>query len=71
VGGLIGATQKALLTRETFKGKNLSAIAKSETVRLGTNEIAKSLPSAIRPVLNKPTGIFIPTPQRTNPGPNT
>jgi hypothetical protein len=70
VGGLIGATQKALLTRETFKNKDLSAIAKSETVRLGTNEISKSLPGVIRPVLNRPTGIFIPTPQRTIPGPN-
>ena len=68
VGGLIGATQKALLTRETFKNKNLSAIAKGEVTTLGINEISKSLPGAIRPILNRPTGVFIPTPQRTTPG---
>jgi hypothetical protein len=71
VGGLIGATQKALLTRETFKNKNLSAIAKSEATSLGINEISKSLPGAIRPILNRPTGVFIPTPQRAAPGPTT
>jgi hypothetical protein len=71
VGGLIGATQKALLTRETFKNKNLSAIAKSEATTLGINEISKSLPGAIRPILNRPTGVFIPTPQRAAPGPTT
>lgn len=69
VGGLIGATQTALRTYNTFKGKNLQSIAKSETVRLGTNEIVKSLPGAVRPVLNRPTGVFIPTPRA--PGNNT
>jgi hypothetical protein len=61
LGGLIGAAQKAGTAYNTFKGKNLQSIAKSETVRLGTNEIIKSLPGAVRPVLNRPTGVFIPT----------
>lgn len=61
VGGLIGAAQKAGTAVNTFKGKNLASIAKSETVALGTNEIIKSLPGAVKPVLNKSTGIFIPT----------
>lgn len=61
VGGLIGAVQKAGTTYNTFKGKNLASIAKSETVALGTNELKTSLPAAIKPILNKPTGIFIPT----------
>lgn len=63
VGGLIGAAQKAGATYNTFKGKNLQSIAKSETIALGKNEIIKSLPGAIRPVLNSPTGVFIPTPK--------
>jgi len=63
LGGLIGAAQKAGTAYNTFKGKDLQAIAKSETVRLGTNEIIKSLPGAVRPVLNRPTGVFIPTPR--------
>lgn len=69
VGGLIGAAQKAGATYNTFKGKNLQSIAKSETVALGKNEIIKSLPGAVRPVLNRPTGVFIPTPRA--PGNNT
>jgi hypothetical protein len=63
LGGLIGATQTALRTYNTFKGKDLQSITKSETVALGRNEIIKSLPGAIRPVLNRPTGVFIPTPR--------
>lgn len=63
LGGLIGAAQKAGTVYNTFKGKDLQAITKSETVRLGTNEIIKSLPGAVRPVLNRPTGVFIPTPR--------
>jgi hypothetical protein len=61
LGGLIGAAQKAGTAYNTLKGKDLKSIAKSETVRLGTNEIIKSLPGAVRPVLNRPTGVFIPT----------
>ncbi len=61
VGGLIGAAQKAGTTYNTLKGKNLASIAKSEAVSLGTNELIKSIPPAIKPVLNSPTGIYIPT----------
>lgn len=63
VGGLIGAVQKAGATYNTFKGKDLRSITKSETVALGRNEIIKSLPGAVRPVLNRPTSVFIPTPR--------
>jgi hypothetical protein len=62
VGGLIGAAQKAARVNQTFKGKNLASIAKSEAVRLGTNEIIQSIPSATRPILNAPVGVFIPAP---------
>ncbi len=61
LGGLIGAAQKAGTVYNTTKGKDLQAIARSEAVRLGTNEIVRSLPGAVRPVLNRPTGVFIPT----------
>ena len=63
MGGLIGAAQTAGRVYNTTKGKDLQAIAKSEAIKLGTNELVKSLPGAIRPVLNRPTGVFIPTPQ--------
>ena len=66
VAGLIGAVQKAGTVRNTFKGKDLKSIAKSETVALGQNEILQSLPGATRSVLGRPSGVFIPTP-RTAP----
>lgn len=62
VGGLIGAAQTAGRTYNTTKNANLSAIAKSEAIAIGTNTIIQGIPGAIRPILNKPTGIFIPTP---------
>lgn len=65
VGGLVGAAQTAMRVNQTFKGKNLASIAKSEAVRLGTNEIIQSIPSATRPILNAPVGVFIPTPTTT------
>jgi hypothetical protein len=63
VGGLIGAVQTAGTLRNTFKGKDLQSIAKSETIALGQNEILQSLPGATRAVLNRPSGVFIPTPK--------
>ena len=66
VAGLIGAVQKAGTLRNTFKGKDLQSIAKSETIALGQNEILQSLPGATRSVLGRPSGVFIPTP-RTAP----
>jgi hypothetical protein len=61
VAGLIGAVQKAGTARNTFKGKDLKSIAKSESVALGQNEILQSLPGATRSVLGRPSGVFIPT----------
>jgi hypothetical protein len=66
VAGLIGAVQKAGTVRNTFKGKDLKSIAKSETIALGQNEILQSLPGATRSVVGRPNGVFIPTP-RTAP----
>ena len=68
VAGLIGAVQKAGTLRNTFKGKDLKSIAKSETIALGQNEILQSLPGATRSVLGRPSGVFIPTPKTA---PNT
>jgi hypothetical protein len=62
VGGLIGAAQTASRTYNTFKGADLRSIGKSEAIALGRNTIIGAIPGAIRPVLNRPTGIFIPTP---------
>lgn len=66
VGGLIGATQTAMRTYDTFKGKNLASIARNETIALGTNEIVQSIPGATRPILNSRLGVFIPTTRTTN-----
>jgi len=62
VGGLIGAAQTAARTYNTFKGADLRSISKSEAIALGRNTIIGAIPGAVRPVLNRPTGIFIPTP---------
>ena len=67
VGGLIGAVQKAGTLRNTFKGKDLKSIAKSEAISLGQSEILQSLPGATRAVINRPTGVFIPTPKTATP----
>ena len=67
VGGLIGAVQKAGALRQTFKGKDLKAITKSEAISLGQTEILRSLPGATRAVINRPTGVFIPTPKVATP----
>jgi hypothetical protein len=65
VGGLIGAVQTAGRVYNTTKGKDLASIAKSEAIAIGTGELQRGLPGAVRPVLNSPTGIFIPTPAAT------
>lgn len=61
VAGLIGAVQKAGAARNTFRGKDLASVAKNETVALGQNVILQGLPTAMRSVTNRPTGVFIPT----------
>jgi hypothetical protein len=65
VGGLIGAAQTAMRTYNTFKGSNIKSTAISEAVALGQNTIIQGANSqAVRAVMTKPTGIFIPTPQK-------
>jgi hypothetical protein len=59
--GLIGAAQKAGRLNQTFKGKNLAAITKSEAVSLGTNTLIQGLPAATRAVTNKADGWLFPT----------
>jgi hypothetical protein len=59
--GLIGAAQKAGRLNQTFKGKNLAAITKSEAVALGTNTLIQGLPAATRAVTNKADGWLFPT----------
>jgi hypothetical protein len=61
VAGLIGAAQKAGATYNTFKGKNLKAIVKSEAVSLGTGVIKDLGPAATRQVINKADGWVFPT----------
>ena len=78
--GLIGAAQKAGTAYNTFKGKNLASIAKSEAVQLGTKTVIGALPGAVKQVANKADGWIFPnatkstaatpaTTPRTGPGP--
>ena len=53
--GLIGAAQKALTARNTFKGKDLRSIAKSEATALGTKAITGGIKNN--------AGRFFPTPK--------
>jgi hypothetical protein len=53
--GLVGAAQKAGTAYNTFKGKNLSSMAKSEATALGTQ--------AINNGIKNNAGRFFPTPQ--------
>jgi hypothetical protein len=80
--GLIGAAQKAGRSYNTFKGKNLAAITKSEAVTLGKNSVIGALPGATKAVANKADGWIFPQQQaqrqaaaqaqgRTNPNPGT
>jgi hypothetical protein len=70
--GLIGAAQKAGRLNQTFKGKNLAAIAKSEATTLGKNTLIQGLPAATRAVTNKADGWLFPTQtfNRNNTGTN-
>lgn len=55
VVGLIGAAQKALTAKDTFKGVDLRSVTKSEATALGT--------SVIRNGIKNNAGRFFPTPQ--------
>lgn len=59
--GLIGAAQKAGTAYNTYKGKDLASIAKSETIALGKNVIVGALPAATRAIANKADGWIFPT----------
>lgn len=61
VMGLIGAAQKAGALRNTFKGKSLKSIVKSEAVALGTQVLVGALPGATRAVIGKADSWFFPT----------
>jgi hypothetical protein len=57
---LLGAAQKAGTAYNTFKGKNLASIAKSEAVALGKQTVIGAIPGAVRQVANKADGWIFP-----------
>jgi hypothetical protein len=59
--GLIGAAQKAGTAYNTFKGKNLASITKSEATALGKGVILGALPAATKSVASKADGWIFPT----------
>lgn len=61
--GVIGAVQKAGAAKNTFKGKNLASIAKSEAVALGGQAVIGAIPGAIKSLPGRGNGAFFPTPQ--------
>lgn len=77
VAGIIGAAQKALTAYDTYKGKDIASIARTE-VKQGAKTIAKgALPAAQRAVLGTAgqkgilDGIFFPTPPTDLRAPST
>jgi hypothetical protein len=69
--GLIGAAQKSARLNQTFKGKNLAAIVKSEATTLGKDTLIQGLPAATRAVTNKADGWLFPKASAPNQvGPN-
>jgi len=58
--GVIGAIQKAGTAYNTFKGKNLASILKSEATALGKNILVGSLPGAVKAVAGTADGVFFP-----------
>ena len=70
--GLLGAVQTAGRTYNTFKGKNLTAIANEEARSSVTQVLQQGLPSATRTVINKGNGVFFPNAPKLGPtAPNT
>jgi hypothetical protein len=61
--GLIGAAQTAGRTYNTFKGKPLAAITKSESLALGKNSVVQALPGATRSAANRADGWIFPQAQ--------
>jgi hypothetical protein len=66
--GAIGAAQKAGTAYNTFKGKNIASIAKSEAVAQGVKSIQGAIPGAIRSIPGRSNGMYFPTVQ--SPGNN-
>jgi hypothetical protein len=66
--GAIGAVQKAGTAYNTFKGKNIASIAKSEAVTQGVKSIQGAIPGAIRSIPGRSSGMYFPTQQ--SPGNN-
>ena len=70
--GLLGAVQTAGRTYNTFKGKNLTAIANEEARSSVTQVLQQGLPSATRTVINSGNGVFFPNAPKLGPtAPNT
>jgi hypothetical protein len=72
VGSLIGAVQKAGRAYQTFKGKDLRAIAKAETVEGVRGVLRNTIPGQVRAqpgsqptTTNRTVGPIFPTPPRT------
>jgi hypothetical protein len=69
--GAIGAVQKAGTAYNTFKGKDLKSLTKSEAVALGVGALTGAIPGAVRSLPGRGTGAIFPVPQTpptTTPG---
>ena len=67
--GVIGAAQQAGAAYNTFKGKNIEAIAVSEVVSLGVGALTTAVPGAVRSSPAQNNGMIFPVPTST-PGIN-
>jgi hypothetical protein len=65
VTGIIGAIQKSVATRDTFKGKNLKSIVSQEAVDSIQQTLRNTTPSGNRQIIGKLGGFNFPSP----PGP--
>jgi len=70
--GLLGAVQTAGRTYNTFRGKNIHAIANEEARSAVRQVVQQDLPSATRTVINNGNGVFFPNAPKLGPTvPNT
>jgi hypothetical protein len=70
--GLLGAVQTAGRTYNTFRGKNIQAIANEEARSAARQVVQQDLPSATRAVINNGNGVFFPNAPKLGPtAPNT
>ncbi len=61
--GAIGAVQKAGTAYNTFRGRNLRSLTKSEAVSLGVGALTSAIPGAVRPTPGRNNGTVYPVPQ--------